>query len=489
MNVRRKPTATSAFGVSRREGHDASDFYSRFTAPEVSKDQQISTPPEVDKIYCRDARSMDELADNSVALVVTSPPYFAGKEYEKVLGEGMVPASYIEYLEMLSQVFAECVRKLEPGGRIAVNVANLGRKPYRSLSADVIRILQDDLGLLLRGEIIWQKATGASGSCAWGSFQNSSNPVLRDLTERIIVASKGRFDRALARRERAKKTLPSEVSIFKDDFMEATTDVWEIPPESATRVGHPAPFPVELPLRLIQLYTYRDDLVLDPFAGSATTAVAAIRSDRHFACYDTDPEYVKAAEKRVNEERARMSARRQGRLDLRKVVIPAVPEQENQEHSFQARAVRQGRQSKEVARAVLQDCGFVDIVENHRFKSGVEVNFIANDLKGGRWYFDVSGAFSSTRPGLRRTDTIWKAFGKAALMNASAPAPLRLILLTTDLPPKSSAGFVALQGGRGHIYFDAIEMLSQEGQDRLREYVKGGASKPIGDLLPPDPQD
>ena len=141
---------------------------------------------------------MDAVADGSVALVVTSPPYFAGKQYEEELEREGVPSSYLEYLELLTDVFAECVRKLEPGGRIAVNVANLGRKPYRSLSADVIRILEHDLGLLLRGELIWQKADGANGSCAWGSFRSAANPVLRDITERVIVASKGRFDRAPA---------------------------------------------------------------------------------------------------------------------------------------------------------------------------------------------------------------------------------------------------------------------------------------------------
>ena len=141
-----------------------------------------------------------DVANDSVALVVTSPPYFAGKEYEETVGRGHVPASYITYLKMLEDVFKQCVRKLEPGGRIAVNVANLGRRPYRSLSADVIAILQDRLRLLLRGEVIWHKARGATGSCAWGSFQRPSNPVLRDLTERVVIASKGRFDRAVASR-------------------------------------------------------------------------------------------------------------------------------------------------------------------------------------------------------------------------------------------------------------------------------------------------
>ena len=148
------------------------------------------------RAVCGDARRMDAVADDSVALVVTSPPYFAGKQYEEELDREGVPGSYIEYLALLRDVFAECKRVLEPGGRIAVNVANLGRKPYRSLAADVMTILQDDLHLLPRGEIVWQKGEGASGSCAWGSFRSAANPVLRDVTERVIVASKGRFGRA-----------------------------------------------------------------------------------------------------------------------------------------------------------------------------------------------------------------------------------------------------------------------------------------------------
>jgi hypothetical protein len=150
---------------------------------------------------------------------------------------------------------------------------------------------------------VWLKARGASGSCAWGSFQSPANPVLRDVTERVVIASKGRFDRAVSRQRRASLGLPAEISVSKDEFIEATTDVWEIGAERATRVGHPAPFPVELPLRLIELYTYRDDLVLDPFMGSGTTGVAAVRSGRRFVGYDTETAYVEIAEQRIRAER------------------------------------------------------------------------------------------------------------------------------------------------------------------------------------------
>jgi hypothetical protein len=132
---KRKPTTTSAFGVSGRESHDATGFYSRFEPPALLTDETVNPCAVVDRIIVGDSRKMTEVADNSVALVVTSPPYFAGKAYEEELGAGAIPASYVEFLAMLRDVFRECWRVLEPGGRIAVNVANLGRKPYRSLSA------------------------------------------------------------------------------------------------------------------------------------------------------------------------------------------------------------------------------------------------------------------------------------------------------------------------------------------------------------------
>ena len=481
---RRRPTSTSAFGVGRRESHDSSAFYDRFTAPEISNDEVIAVnPPEaLDQIHLADARHMAEILDSSVALVVTSPPYFAGKEYETALGEGHVPASYRDYLQMLTDVFAECVRKLEPGGRIAVNVANLGRRPYRSLGADVITILQDDLKLLLRGEIVWVKGQGASGSTAWGSFQSPANPVLRDLTERVIVASKGRFDRALVRRQREEQGLPSEVSIFKDDFMEATTDVWELPTESAKRVGHPAPFPVELPLRLIELYTYRGDVVLDPFIGSGSTAVAAVRSERRFVGYDTDSTYVELARERVETERARDTS-----ANPRVVLRTRATDFDETEEPHE-RSVREGRSAKEIARALLAHCGFTDLVDDHRIGNGIEVSFAAKDAEGKQWLFDVSGAFTSARPGLRRIDTVLRALGKAAVINASNEGVEPLILLTTNLPPAASPAEVALRTARGSVFHDAIEMLSAEGQERLRHYAAGeNRTVPEGALLAGDP--
>jgi site-specific DNA-methyltransferase (adenine-specific) len=462
------------FGSSRREGHDSTAFYRRFALPEVSEDDELAASGVVDEIFLHDARDMHHVADNSVALVVTSPPYFAGKEYETALGEGHIPATYAAYLAMIEDVFAECARKLEPGGRLAVNVANLGRKPYRSLSGDVASILQDRLRLLLRGEVIWVKARGATGSCAWGSFQSPANPVLRDLSERVIVASKGRFDRALARRERFRKQLPSEASISRDEFLEATTDIWEIPPESASRVGHPAPFPVELPERLIHLYTYRGDLVLDPFIGSGTTAIAALRTQRHYLGYDLEPGYVEQARARVKREREALGRLQESKTEPRRVALSSGPPSASEEEDFQARGVREGRAARDLAREVIEHCGFSHIQANVKLPVGVEINFAALDRTGRQWLFDVSGGFTSNRPGLRRADVLWKALGKAAVVRQAYPAS-RLVLLTTGVPPRASAGHAALSAlvGPEKPIHDTLLLSSPEDLVTLRGYARG----------------
>lgn len=462
---KKRGTATSNFGVSKRESHDASAFYERFAMPEVSDDDTVVEPYEIEAFHLGDARHMDAIIDNSVALVVTSPPYYAGKQYEEELEREGVPSSYGEYLQLLTDVFAECTRKLEPGGRIAVNVANLGRKPYRSLAADVIRILQDDLKLLLRGEIVWRKGEGAAGNCAWGSFRSPANPVLRDTSERVVIASKGRFDRALSRADRERRGLPFENDIEADEFMAATLDVWDIPPESARRVSHPAPFPIELPARLIELYTYERDLVLDPFMGSGSTLVAAALLNRRYVGYDLDPTYVDIARLRVRDEGTREPRRSH---DL---PPPDIAELDF-EGSFQARATREGKAAQALAEQMLHEAEFTIVAKNSRVRgTGVTINFIATDADGLEWYFDVSGAFTSTRGGLLRTDTVWKALGRAqALAHAGKE---RIVFLTSHLPRKGSEGDIALRNATDIVY-DVIEMRSDDGFEQLRKYAAGG---------------
>lgn len=284
-------TSTRTFGTSRREGHDASAFYGRRLASATfSDDDTVADVPRrnLDRIYRHSSEEMAELPDNSVSLMVTSPPYHAGKDFDS-------DASYPEFLELLGAVFGEVHRVLEPGGRAVVNVANLGRKPYLPLSHDVTGIM-GDLGFHMRGEVIWQKARGMASSCAFGTFASARNPVLRDVHEYVLIFSKGRMDRV--RR--------GESTITKEEFLAATLSVWEIPAESARRIGHPAPFPVALPRRLLELYTFAGDVVLDPFCGSGATAVAAVETGRRFVGYDTNAAYVALARRRVREAKARV---------------------------------------------------------------------------------------------------------------------------------------------------------------------------------------
>jgi len=283
-------TKTSAFGVSGRFNHDSSKFYnskmySTMTIKEfIDSEENILSEEFTNKIILGSAENMKELPDNSVHLMITSPPYNVSKEYDKDL-------SLQEYLDMLKKAFAETYRVLVNGGRACINVANLGRKPYIALS-DHISKMMVDIGFNMRGEIIWNKAASASPSTAWGSYMSASNPTLRDVHEYILIFSKGEYGRNSKNREN---------TITKEQFMEWTKSIWTMKAESARRIGHPAPFPEELPYRLIQLYTFKDDIILDPFMGSGTTAIAALQSKRKYVGYDICEQYVELAQKRINE--------------------------------------------------------------------------------------------------------------------------------------------------------------------------------------------
>ncbi|MFB3879839.1 MAG: site-specific DNA-methyltransferase [Armatimonadota bacterium] len=285
---RKRGTRTSSFGSPGRASHDASAFYgSRLYAGQAQEIQgdgrENAVPAEaLDRVLCKSAEKMDDLPDASVHLMITSPPYNVGKDYDEDF-------SLDEYLAFLRRVWAEVYRVLVPGGRACVNVANLGRRPYIPLHTFIIEDWLS-LGALMRGEIIWNKAASSAGSTAWGSWTSAANPTLRDVHEYILVFSKGQFGRARTGR-------PSTIS--KEEFLEFTKSVWTFGAEKARAVGHPAPFPVELPRRLIQLYTFEGEVVLDPFMGSGQTAIAALQSGRHYVGYEISEEYVKLAEGRI----------------------------------------------------------------------------------------------------------------------------------------------------------------------------------------------
>ena len=304
-----RKTQTSSFGTSGRESHNSSRFYNSQmykTQPSEKRiDYSENTLPKscINKIFLKSSEVMDELPDSSIHLMISSPPYNVGKDYDRDF-------SLKEYLRFLNRVWKEVKRVLVPGGRACINIANLGRKPYIPLHAYIIHDMIS-LGFLMRGEIIWDKSASTGSSTAWGSWKSSSNPTLRDVHEYILVFSKDKFKRD--------KIDKRSDTISRNEFLENTKSVWTFPTESAKRIGHPAPFPVELPYRLIQLFSYRDEIVLDPFIGSGQSAIAALKSYRNYVGYEIEPNYVDLANKRINEFKKVM---RKEKLDM---FLPSSP--------------------------------------------------------------------------------------------------------------------------------------------------------------------
>ncbi len=240
------------------------------------------------RIYCADSRHLDMIEDGVVDLVICSPPYNVGKNYKN--HNDALPLE--EYLALLRAVWVECRRVLRPGGRICVNVAGVDRQPYLPLQSYITEQLIA-LGFLMRGEIIWDKAASVGVSTAWGSWRSPSNPTLRDVHEFILVFCKEQF--------RLHET-KGATDLTSEEFTAFTRSIWQFPTDSARKIGHPTPFPVELPRRLIKLYSWKGGLVLDPFCGSGSTCVAAAQLERLWIGVDVDPHYVELAQKRVQAE-------------------------------------------------------------------------------------------------------------------------------------------------------------------------------------------
>jgi DNA modification methylase len=237
----------------------------------------------LDRIFHKSSEDMSELPDSCIHLMITSPPYNVQKEYDEDM-------TLREYLGLLRKVGEETYRVLVTGGRACINIANVGRKPYIPLHAYIIQEMLD-IGFLMRGEVIWDKASSAGPSTAWGSWVSAANPVLRDVHEYILIFSKESFSR---------KGDGKESTIDRNGFLSWTKSIWTFPAESARRVGHPAPFPEELPKRLIELYSYRGDVILDPFCGSGTTCVAVINCDRHYVGYEINADYIQLSNERID---------------------------------------------------------------------------------------------------------------------------------------------------------------------------------------------
>lgn len=287
-----KGTKTSSFGTKGRVAHDSSKFYNSKLYKEIKNNNSdiiVNEFPNelLNTIIASSCENMKDIPNNSLHLMITSPPYNVSKEYDNDL-------SLNEYLSLLKNCFTETYRVLVDGGRACINIANIGRKPYIPLS-DYVSKIMIEIGFNMRGEIIWNKSAGAGISTAWGSFQSASNPILRDVHEYILIFSKGNYKRE---RNKEEKELRKD-NITKEEFIEWTKSVWTMNTESAKRIGHPAPFPEELPNRLIKLFSFTNDIVIDPFMGSGTTAIAAIKNKRNFVGYEINKEYINLANNRI----------------------------------------------------------------------------------------------------------------------------------------------------------------------------------------------
>lgn len=275
-----KKTSYFKIGSGSRKG-----FISKFQDQEFKETIQKNNISKIrNQLFTKSSELMDELVDNCISLTITSPPYNIGKDSDEDLTDD-------EYWKMITKVFEEVYRVTESGGRLVVNVANLGRKPYIPFSKFFIEIITE-IGFLMRGEIIWQKSKGANANFAWGSWLSASNPVIRDIHEYCLIFSK----------DSMKNSSKGKSTIEKEEFMESTLSIWNISPARAKKIGHPAPFPVELVKKFINLYSFKNNLILDPFMGSGSTAIASRMLDRDYIGYEINPEYVEIANKRIQEE-------------------------------------------------------------------------------------------------------------------------------------------------------------------------------------------
>lgn len=239
------------------------------------------------QLWHGDARRMDFIPDNSVELIVTSPPYNVMIQYmdgKKPAWNDAMPVD--KYLEFTKQWLTEAYRVLCRGGRICVNVPSACLQSTGSRDAfvamDVWNIAVKDVGFLPREWITWKKPQALSGVTSWGSWQSPSCPFIRDTAEFILVFSKETHKLEANGRK---------TDLTREEFMRLTSNVWTMVASNHNN-GHPATFPIELPLRCIKLYTYIGDTVLDPFSGSGTTPLAAKMLNRKGIGVDISLRYI-----------------------------------------------------------------------------------------------------------------------------------------------------------------------------------------------------
>lgn len=238
------------------------------------------------KIICDDVISTKQIPDQSINLVVTSPPYNVDIKYNSTNDQ----ITYEEYLEFSRKWMSRCFEWLIDGGRFCLNVPlDKNKGGQQSVGADMT-VLAKKIGFKYHSTVIWNEGN-ISRRTAWGSWMNASAPYVIAPVELIIILYKNNWK------------VPSEgrtSGISRDEFMSWTNGMWTFSGESKKRIGHPAPFPIELPLRCIKLFSYIEDIVLDPFLGSGSTLIAAHKTGRKSIGIDIDLGYCELAKNRIN---------------------------------------------------------------------------------------------------------------------------------------------------------------------------------------------
>lgn len=268
----------------KKSQHRQSYFYTKH----VSFDKETHTLPDkyMDKVIRGDSEAvLKDVPDNSIDFILTSPPYNFGMEYS----EHDDTFFWENYFNKMERILEECVRVLKWSGRLALNV-----QPLFSDYIPTHHIFSNMLmkkGLIWKAEILWEKNNYNAKYTAWGSYMSPSSPYLKYTWEFIEVFCKGDL------KKRGDKV---NIDIEADEFKKWTIGKWTIAPERNMKgFNHPAMFPEELAKRAIKLFTYKGDIVLDPFNGAGTTTYVAKKIDRHFLGIDVSEEYCKSAEKRL----------------------------------------------------------------------------------------------------------------------------------------------------------------------------------------------
>ncbi|HUH78554.1 MAG TPA: site-specific DNA-methyltransferase [Methanoregula sp.] len=246
--------------------------------------------PYVNCILCGDAqRSLRRIPDDCIDLIITSPPYNFGHSYAQDPTDDT--REWNEYFGKLMAVWEECGRVLRPGGRIAVNIQPLF-SDYVPTHHLISRQL-GSLGLLWKAEFLWEKNNYNAKYTAWGSWKSPSMPYIKYTWEFIEV-----FDKETHKKTGARE----DIDITAGEFKEWVLGKWSFPPEIRMKdFNHPAMFPEELPRRLMKLFSYRNDIVLDPFNGAGTTTLVALKNRRRFIGIEISRQYCTCAMKRLEE--------------------------------------------------------------------------------------------------------------------------------------------------------------------------------------------